>query len=156
MNKRGNKQHRIRYGQAFLWIGLAVLLALMSAGIALRSMHPIIPRVSVVSPLTYNEGGEVYIAGTDRHYAVVEIEVKNPTTKLFNLAPVLQTYLTDENGTRYEMAPVELENPIVAGVIQPGETRKGQLSFNVPKDVSVFYFHFVTDDAYQISYIQRL
>ena len=158
MNKRRKKQvQHIRLEHGFFWVGLAVILALLSAGMILRVVQqPTTPSIMVVSPITYSEGGDAYLPGTGRNYAVIEIELKNPTVKVFNFAPVLQAYLTDEQGNRYDMAPVELDNPIAAGEIQPNETRRGQLSFNVPKDTSALTFHFETTDEYQLSYTHRL
>jgi len=118
--------------------------------------QPAVPTIAIVSPVTYSQGDQTYQPGTSRKYVILEVEVKNPTTLPFNFAPVVQTYLTDASGVKYDMAPTELPNPIEAGAVAPGETRRGQLSYNVPSDVSALEFHFVTDDQYHISFAQRL
>jgi hypothetical protein len=160
MSKQHKKQtdkRSLAIHHEVLWISVAVVLAVLSAGLILWNIRqPVIPTIAIISPVTYSQGNQTYQPGTARKYAVVEVEVKNPTAQPFNFAPVVQTYLTDSKGVKYEMAPTELPNPIEAGPIAPGETRRGQLSYNVPNDAGALEFHFVTDDMYHISYAQRL
>jgi hypothetical protein len=156
-HKKQTRKRNLEIHHGVLWISVAAVLAVLSAGLILWVVRqPAVPTVAIVSPVTYSQGDQTYQPGTTRKYVIVELEVKNPTALPFNFAPVVQTYLTDSKGYKYEMAPAELPNPIEAGPIAPGETIRGQLSYNVPSDVTVLEFHFVTDDHYHISFAQRL
>ncbi|MEO5949686.1 MAG: DUF4352 domain-containing protein [Candidatus Saccharimonas sp.] len=149
-------RHRVTR-QSMLWFVGATLLAVITGIIILWIVRqPASPSMSVISPASYSNGDESYQPGTSRKYVIVEVEVKNPTAQVFHFAPVVQTYLSDDKGNQYDMAPSELANPIAAGSIMPGETKRGQLSYNVPIDVSGLSFHFVTDDIYDISFMQSL
>ena len=157
MSNLRKKPEKSRNTPGAPWIVGAAFLAIITGILIVWIVRQhAIPSVSVVSPVSYSNGSESYQPGTSRKYVIIEIEVKNPTTRAFNFAPVVQTYLTDDKGNRYDMAPAELSNPLAAGVILPGETKRGQLSYNVPVDVTKFVFHFVTDDSYNISYTQSL
>lgn len=140
-----------------IWIGGAIVLALISAGVALYFIRSSArPVLTVVSSVSYSNGDENYQPGAGRKYAIVDVEVKNPSSLPFDFAPVVQSYLTDEAGNKYYMAPTELKNPIEAGPIQPGETRRGQLSYNVSTKVQSLQFHFVSTDSYHLSYTKQL
>jgi len=156
-HKRPTKSRSKHVKQGAFWIVGAALLAILTGVIIIWIVRqPAVPSISVVSPVSFSNGNESYMPGTSRKYVVVDVQVKNPTSLEFNFAPVVQTYLSDNSGNRYDMAPSELGNPLAAGVILPGETKRGQLSYNVPVDVTGLVFHFVTDDSYDISYSQSL
>ena len=154
MSKRRNQEQTfsLSHPSVLVWFGVVVVLAVMTAfGILAALRGPTVPTLSVLAPPTLSDGDTMYLPGTNRQYVIVEVEVYNPTKEIFNFAPVIQTYLTDAGGNRYGMAPTELTNPISAGPLKPGEKRRGQLSYNTPKDARGLSFHFWTNDAYRVS-----
>lgn len=65
-------------------------------------------------------------------FVIVRLSVSNNSSRDFNFAPVLQTYLTDRAGHQYQMSPATLTDPIDAGLIAPKQSRTGSLSYLVP------------------------
>lgn len=96
------------------------------------------------------QGDQIFRPGNGRKYVVVEIEVKNVSGSALPFAPVIQTYVEDLAGVRYTMAPARLDTPFIAGILQPGEVRRGQLSYNVAESVSSLDFVFESGDTHGI------
>lgn len=118
-----------------------LLAALTSYGIQ-RFINASTIALTVDHPIQYSNGQYPFLPGTNRHFVIVTTHISNHTPETFHFAPVLQTYLTDASGLRYDMAPALSEDPIKAGEIAPGETRSGQISFNVLKNSSGLTLHF--------------
>lgn len=124
-------------------LGLAILTSHILIGYITASTVSIVADQQV----QYSDGQYPFLPGTNRHYVVVTVHVTNHTDSVLHFAPVIQTHLTDGNGDRFDMAPSLAENPIKAGPIAPGETRSGQLSYNVPKKASNLVLHFTPSDT---------
>lgn len=96
-----------------------------------------------VDKVTYDEHGtQPFIPPAGEKYVVTHITVKNDSDDIFYFAPVLQTYISDDKGHKYQMSPVGLRDPIAGGQMNPSEERTGSLSFLVPKNTSGLRFHF--------------
>ena len=125
MSKQHKKQIRKRnlgIHHGVLWISVAAVLAVLSAGFILWLVRqPAVPTIAIVSPVTYSQGDQTYQPGTSRKYVILEVEVKNPTTLPFNFAPVVQTYLTDASGVKYDMAPTELPSIFFPLQLRPSQ-----------------------------------
>jgi hypothetical protein len=78
-------------------------------------------------------GAEPFTAPSDQEFVILQVEVKNSTDSIFNLAPVVQTSVTDDSGAHYSMSPAVLDSPLQAGPIDPHGSAKGTLSYLVPK-----------------------
>jgi hypothetical protein len=64
---------------------------------------------------------------------MVQVKIKNKTEKVVSFLPVLQTYLRDGNGVKYEITTApNIKQAAVAGPIAPGDTVSGQIGFQVP------------------------
>jgi hypothetical protein len=89
-------------------------------------------------------GAPPFVPGNGNEYYVLGLRIKNLSAKPMQLAPVVQTYLRDQSGTSYQLAPAALENPFAAGPLAPGEERAGQLSYDVQKTATDMRFLFDT------------
>ncbi len=126
---------------------VTLLLAALTAFAVIGSITASTVSVSIDRPVQYTNGEDPFLPGTNRRFVIITLHVTNRTKDIVHFAPVLQTHLTDKNGTRYDMAPAHAQNPIKAGEIAPGETRSGQLSYNVAQDAENLVFHFYPSDA---------
>jgi hypothetical protein len=141
----------IGFTAAVLIIGAWVCLGILS-GIFLLYAGKQIPGIVKIDARTieiemrgvsYDKGGSPpFNPGDGMEYLIVNISVQNHTNQVFNLAPVLQTRVTDQNGTVYTMAPAMLTQPLDAGPVNPGAERTGQLSYIVPDNSQKLVFHF--------------
>lgn len=124
-----------------------LLLAALSASVIVGRITASTVSVSIDQPVHYTNGEDPFLPGTNRRFIIITVHVTNRTDEILHFAPVIQTHLTDNKGTRYDMAPAHVENPIKAGEIAPGETRTGQLSYNITKDTGKLLFHFYPSNA---------
>ncbi len=99
--------------------------------------------LKVNSLRTDDQGDQIYRPGAGYRYYIVDITFTNAQNQALALAPVVQTYLEDSAGTKYEMAPAPLTNPFAAGPLEPGASRQGELSYEVP--ISAQNLQFVFD-----------
>lgn len=134
-----------------LWFGLGIF-----TGILLLYAHQQTPEYKHRQPAHYIDvdvesasldpnGIGPFTPGTGYTYVIVQVEVENYSGELMHLAPVLQTYLTDDAGNRYEMAPDPIPNPLMAGPVANNTKREGALTYNVPTSAHNFTFHFDID-----------
>ena len=65
---------------------------------------------------------------------VTTVSVKNNDNQPHQFYPALHTYVRDDEGVTYPMHPtVMLQQPLPAGMIAPGATVTGELSYEVPQ-----------------------
>ncbi len=141
----------LRTAPIVVFIVCALALATLTAFLIIGRINASTVSLAVDRPVQYSGGQYPFVPGTNRRYAIVTVHVTNHTASVMHFAPVIQTHLTDSNGERFDMAPSLAKNPIRAGEIAPGETRSGQLSYNVPNNTSDLKFHFApTDTAKEI------
>lgn len=122
---------------------VTLLLALLTAYLVVHQSNVSTIALRIDKPIVNDQGSYPYLPGTGRHYIIITAHITNHTASNFEFAPVVQTYVTDSSGARYEMAPTSLENPIRAGTIAPGQTQTGQLSYAVPDDATKLVLHIV-------------
>lgn len=60
-----------------------------------------------------------------------QLTIVNNSDEDFEFYPTAQTYVRDNQGSQYIMAPVELQIPFAGTTIKPGETKTGQVSYLV-------------------------
>lgn len=129
-----------------LWLAIGILTAVAAVSF-LDSRHNIRvvdDRISIkADKVSYDDVGKYpFLPGKGMQFVIVHITVKNHRDTAFDFAPVLQTYITDNQGGQYFMAPANLKDPINAGKLMPGENRQGSLSYLVPVSARGITFHF--------------
>jgi len=142
MRKKQAKKFAVKQPYILATFVVTLLLALLTAYIVVHRSNISTIALRIDKPIVYDQGSYPYLPGTGRQYVIITVHITNHTTSGFAFAPVIQTYVTDSSGTRYEMAPTSLDNPIQAGMITPGRTQSGQLSFAVPNNATNLVLHF--------------
>ncbi|MEI6751465.1 MAG: DUF4352 domain-containing protein [Candidatus Saccharibacteria bacterium] len=66
---------------------------------------------------------------------IITVKITNNNHNNFYFAPVVQTYLTSIDGTKFYMSPTDLSDPLPAGLILSQSTISGMLSYLVPKNM---------------------
>lgn len=77
------------------------------------------------------QGKHIFQPSPGYRYMTLDVRVTQNTGKDMWFTPVTQSYITDQSGDRYEMAPYELSNPFDAHSYHSGEIAEGQLSYQV-------------------------
>ena len=134
-----------------LWICLGILTGLFLLYAGKQVLHP--ARNTEPNYVEFDmqgisydtKGSEPFLPGTGRQFLIVKVKVENYTSETFNLAPVIQSHITDEHGKRYDMSPDPVESPLVAGPVKAGQTQTGELTYSVPVAAQHLYFHFDAD-----------
>lgn len=98
----------------------------------------------IVDSLQTGKGQAPYIAPAGSHYVLVGIIIKNISTQPINITPSLDTYLKQTNGTIDYLSPTDLAQPLRSGILLPGETIKGQLSY-LTKSQAPYYLYIQSD-----------
>jgi hypothetical protein len=112
--------------------------------------------VKVTNTSYDKKGKQPFLPGTGYQFVIVDVAIANNTDQTFNLAPVIQSYLTDEQGNTYQMAPALLDHPLAAGRLADNVSTTGTLSYVVPQNVSRLTFHFNADTPQHIRYQHTL
>ncbi len=72
-----------------------------------------------------------------RKFLVTTLSVTNKSNETIKLWPSTQTYVRDTEGGSFVMHPTTtIIKPYLAGEIEPGQTVTGELSYDVPVDVT--------------------
>jgi len=145
MRKKQVKKFAVKKPYVLATFVATLLLAVFTAYVVVHHSNLSTIALRIDKPIVYDQGSYPYIPGTGRRYVIITVHITNHTTSGFAFAPVVQTYLTDSSGARYEMAPTSLDNPIQAGTIAPGRTQNGQLSYAVPNNATNLVLHFAAN-----------
>jgi len=145
MKKRQTKKKTVKRSSVIATFVITLLLASLTAYLVVHQSNVSTIALRIDKPITYDHGSYPYLPGTGRQYIVITAHITNHTADHFEFAPVVQTYVTDSSGARYEMAPTSLDNPIQAGTIAPGHTQTGQLSYAVPNNATKLVLHFAAN-----------
>ncbi|MCA9327463.1 DUF4352 domain-containing protein [Candidatus Saccharibacteria bacterium] len=86
-----------------------------------------------VDKVTTKTGSQPFVAPEGHEYLVVTLTVRNNGEKPFSVLPTTDTYVKESDGTVDYPAPFTLEKPFHSGIVLPGESTKGELSYLVPK-----------------------
>jgi len=84
----------------------------------------------------YSDGDQAFQPMPDMHFVVVDVNVTHRLDSPKWFSPVLETYIKDELGKKYELSPVVLEKPFDAREYKVNEKATGELSYMVPKNAS--------------------
>lgn len=86
-----------------------------------------------INKVSYDSGSDMFAAPAGKHYAIVDLSVKNRSGKPINVLPASDIYAKAPDGTVTYLTPFGLESPFHAGELPAGETVTGQLSYLIPK-----------------------
>lgn len=139
-----NRHRKVHKGISITAILLWVLLAVASIyAIAsyIDSRHVIKINQDginiVVDSVSFDDVGSYpFTSPKGEKFVIVHIDVTNNSGRVFNFAPVVQTYMVDSEGKRYYMSPAVLKDPIAAGPMSNGSRLSGSLSYLVPVNAS--------------------
>jgi hypothetical protein len=120
---------------------LAILLCLLVVSIGLvagtivwyanthRQAHLL--SLTVAHARQTSDGVAVFQPEPHHHYVIVDVAIIHHLSDTAWLAPVKESYIADEHGTKYTMAPYALSHPFDARPYAPGATAAGELSYMV-------------------------
>ncbi len=102
----------------------------------LKPANPAVRTQSVLSAVVlssrYSEGSQIYQPLPGYRYVVLKVAVSHNLSNAQWLSPVLQSYVVDQYGTKYDLSPVESDQPFDAKLYQPGESAVGEVSYMIP------------------------
>jgi hypothetical protein len=84
----------------------------------------------------FSDGDQAFMPMPDMHFVIVDTDIVHHLDAPAWLSPLLQSYLKDSAGKKYELSPVTLERPFDARQYKIGEHATGELSYMVPKNAS--------------------
>lgn len=71
----------------------------------------------------------------DKTYLIVDLYVKNKSSKTLPLFPLSQTYIKDDQGQTYGVGPAMVLQPFQGGDLVPGDKVKGQIAYEIPSSL---------------------
>lgn len=86
-----------------------------------------------VDHVTTSDGSGSFTAPSDKHYVILELSVTNNSDSPIHILPTSDTYLKTSDGNVSYVTPFALDQPFRAGELLPGETIKGQLSYQAER-----------------------
>lgn len=93
-------------------------------------------RTSLGDPFSTPGAGDVYL--------VVDVTVKNTSTRFQDMLSGNQCVLKDSTGQPYREAITDFATP-PDGSIKPGTSQRGQLAYEIPATLHTFYYYFQAD-----------
>lgn len=90
-----------------------------------------------INKISFSDSKPGFRAPADKHYAIVDLTVKNLADRPLDILPSSDTYMKDTTGVVSYMTPFRLEDPFRAGKLLPGESISGELSFIISKSAGV-------------------
>lgn len=88
-------------------------------------------QTSSVEPYTVTVLSSQWLtADTGASYFSVSVSVHNASDQVQQFSPLLQTYIVDTNGVRYDYTADQDQTPM-GGPINPGESASGKLNFKL-------------------------
>ncbi len=98
-----------------------------------------------VLQVTYPAGNEIIKPKEDFKFAAVDVTVENQGNTTQEISSIVQMYLKDSTGQKYTFhlgAQSIIDSGLPNDELQPGEKIRGQIGFQVPKDVQGLIFVF--------------
>lgn len=98
-----------------------------------------------VLQVTYPAGNEIIKPKEDFKFAAVDLTVENQGNTTQEISSIIQMYLKDSTGQKYTFhlgAQSIIDSGLPDDELQPGEKIRGQIGFQVPKDVQGLIFVF--------------
>jgi hypothetical protein len=71
----------------------------------------------------------------NKTYLIVNLYVKNKSSKSLSLYPVTQSYIKDDQGSTYGIGPAMVTQPFQGGNIISGDKIKGQIAYEIPSSL---------------------
>lgn len=111
-----------------------------------QSLNTNLYSVSVTEAKFVTGEDKAFPVPADKQLLVLSFNVQNKAALPLQFSPSTMTFLRDDEGDEFVMAPsMLLTQPIPGGPIAAGDTRGGQLSYWVPKNLETakqlkFYF----------------
>jgi hypothetical protein len=96
--------------------------------------------VMTIGNPVYSSGSPGFSAPSGSRYLIVNLTVKNTSSRPINILPANDTYIKDTKGHVGYLTPYALKNPFRAGELPPGEQINGELSYLVPSSAPVKFF----------------
>ncbi len=104
---------------------------------AVKSSQETTPKLETsVLNSRYSEGDQAFQPMPDMQFVIVDVNVIHRLDSPKWFSPVLETYVKDEAGKKYELSPVILEKPFDAREYKVNEKATGELSYMIPKNAS--------------------
>lgn len=98
-----------------------------------------------VLQVTYPAGNEIIKPKEDFKFAAVDLTIENQGNTTQEISSIVQMYLKDSTGQKYTFhlgAQSIIDSGLPDDELQPGEKIRGQIGFQVPKDVQGLIFVF--------------
>jgi hypothetical protein len=98
-----------------------------------------------VLQVTYPAGNGIVKPKEDFKFAAVDVTVENQGNTTQEISSIIQMYLKDSTGQKYTFhlgAQSIIDSGLPDDELQPGEKIRGQIGFQVPKDVQGLIFVF--------------
>lgn len=98
-----------------------------------------------VLQVTYPAGNEIVKPKEDYKFAAVDLTVENQGNTTQEISSIVQMYLKDSTGQKYTFhlgAQSIIDSGLPDDELQPGEKIRGQIGYQVPKDVQGLIFVF--------------
>ena len=70
-----------------------------------------------------------------KEFLVVDLYVKNKSTRVTQIFPSTQTYIKDATGQVYGLGIANVDNTFLGGDLSPGDQMKGKIVYEVPKGI---------------------
>lgn len=130
---------------SFITLGIAQSIAherthIPYAGIAQGKAITSGSSTITVQKVERKPGTKHFAAPSGYEYLVVTLRVRNNSEKPFNIAPSMDTYVKTTSGKVSYLTPYELASPFHSGLLLPGESVAGELSYLVPKQTAYTYY----------------
>ena len=93
-----------------------------------------------VHSVRYDAGSGAFAAPAGQQYAIVHVTIAHRPDAPIQILPSVDTYLKDDYGTVYYMAPFNVDTPLRAGELLPADTIQGDLSYRVSTGQSLRLF----------------
>lgn len=94
------------------------------------------PLTASISSVSYSDGDPAFQPMPGQHYAIVDVDVVHNLDAPTWLSPLLQSFIMDAAGKKYELSPITLEQPFDAREYKIGEHATGELSYMIPENVN--------------------
>lgn len=120
-----------------------LILAVLIVEFFVSSNHYL--SLQVQDSKTTSESVDVFQAEPGYRFVIVNILIEHKADSPRWFAPVTQSYIKDDAGNQYSMAPYRLNDPFKADVYAPDTPAKGELSYAVPKTAQGLRFCYELD-----------
>ena len=104
-----------------------------------------------VNSVQVSQGG---VSAPDGIYLILDCTYENKTDKEANLSTLVNLYIKDDDGVKYDQAMWADTTGSLDGTLMPDEKQKGQIAFDVPvgtEKINFYYEPFLNTDGFKTS-----